>query len=65
LTPVDVILYGTAVFLVGVFSPLIYSVLDSNAAEFTVGSGLVWQLIVPAVIVTILSVVYLTAVGGA
>lgn len=64
LTPVDVVFYGVAIFLLAVFAKPIYTVMNDNAGYLGTGEGYLFQLIFPAVILTVMSVIWLTAVSG-
>lgn len=64
LTPVDVIIYGVALFLLASLIGPIYTLLDAKAGELSMGTGLLFQMIVPAMLVMLLSVVYLTGASG-
>lgn len=64
LTPVDVIYYGAALFILALMIGPMYKVLNASAGELSMGSGLLFQMVLPAALVTIISVVYLTGASG-
>lgn len=64
LTPVDIVYYGVALFLLSIFARPIYQVLNDNAGELGTGEALVFQMVFPALVVTLLFVVFLTAASG-
>lgn len=64
LTPVDIVFYGVAVFLVGQLSVPIYTVLSNNAGEMGTGTAYLFQMVFPGLVMTILIVVYLTGATG-
>jgi len=64
LTPVDIVFYGVALFLLGVMAEPMYTVLTDNAGELGTGAGYVFQLVFPGLVMTIMIVVYLTGVTG-
>lgn len=64
LTPVDVVFFAVAFLLLSVFTPMIYTVLNDHAGSLGTGSGYIMQMIVPALIVTLLSLVVLTGASG-
>ncbi|WP_049970762.1 hypothetical protein [Haladaptatus cibarius] len=64
LTPVDVVYYGVAVLLLGFLAEPMYTVMNDNAGELGTGTAYLFQLAFPAMVVTVLTVVYLTGVSG-
>jgi len=64
LTPVDVVFYAVALFVIGIFVGPIVSLMEVNAGAMSTATAYVWQLIVPMLIVVILFVVYLTGASG-
>lgn len=64
LTPVDVVIYGVAFMLLAIFAPMVYTVMRDNAGFLGTGEAYLFQMVVPALIVTLMFVVYLTAVSG-
>jgi len=64
LTPVDVVYFGVAVFILGHFAGPIYTVLGDSAGSLGPGEAFLFQMIFPALLLTIISVVYLTAATG-
>ena len=64
LTPIDIVYYGVGLFLLGVFAKPIYMVLNGNAGELGTGAGLLFQMIFPSMVVTLMVVVFVTAVSG-
>lgn len=64
LTPVDVVFYGVAIFCLAIFAEPIYTLLNSNAGSLQTGEAYMFQLIFPALIGTIMTVVLLTGASG-
>lgn len=64
LTPVDVIFYGVALLLMGFLAAPIYSTLNANASSMGTGVGYLFQLVFPALVITILYRVYTTGASG-
>lgn len=64
LTPVDVLFYAVALFVLGVFVGPIFGLMQSNADVMSTATAYVWQLIVPMLIAVILFVIYLTGASG-
>lgn len=64
LTPVDVVYYGTALLLLSFLAAPMYQVMNDNASSLGAGSGYLFQLVFPAMVITIVSVVYLTGASG-
>ena len=64
LTPVDIVYYGVAVLLLGFLAQPMYQVLNDNAGELGTGEAYLFQLVFPALVVTIMVVVYLTGASG-
>lgn len=64
LTPVDVVYYGVALFLLAILAEPMYIVLTDNAHRLGTGEGYLFQLIFPALLLTLASVVYLTGASG-
>lgn len=64
LTPVDVVFFGVALMLLAFFADPIYTVMRDNASSLGPGEAYLFQMIFPALVVTIMSVVYLTGASG-
>jgi hypothetical protein len=64
LTPVDIVFYGVALFTAALFAEPWYSTLRGNAGQFGAGEAYIFQLIYPAFLITLMSMVYLTAASG-
>lgn len=64
LTPIDVVIYGVVGLLLAIFGPMIYTVLRDSAGSLGTGEAYLFQMVFPAMIVTLMFVVYLTAVSG-
>jgi ABC-type transport system involved in cytochrome c biogenesis permease subunit len=64
LTPVDVVFYGVALLLLSFMAEPIYTTLRDNADRLGTGEAYLFQLIFPAMILTLISVVYLTGASG-
>jgi len=66
LTPVDVVFYGVALALLAFFAEPIYTVMrdSASAGHLQTGEAYLFQIIFPALIVTIIIVTYLTAASG-
>lgn len=64
LTPVDIVYYGVALLLLGFLAEPMYLVLNDQAGELGTGSGLLFQMIFPSLVVTLMFVVFLTGVSG-
>lgn len=62
LTPVDIVFFGVAAFLLALMSNPVYQVLyDSTMGT---GSSYLFQLMWPAMIVTVLTMIIITAASG-
>ncbi len=64
LTPVDIVYYGVAVLLLGFLAEPMYTVLNDNAGSLDTGTAYLFQLVFPALVVSVLTVVYLTGASG-
>lgn len=64
LTPVDIVFYGVALFLLGILAGPIYTVLADSAGSLGTGTELLFHMVFPAMILTIMTVVYLTGATG-
>ena len=64
LTPVDVVFYGVAIFLLAIFADPIYTLLSQNSGSLQTGEAYLFQLIFPALVGTIMTVILLTAASG-
>lgn len=64
LTPVDVVYYGVAVFLLGILAGPIYTVLDDSSGSLGTAEAYLFQLVFPAMVLTVLTVVYVTGASG-
>lgn len=64
LTPVDVVFFGAAVVLLGFLAKPWYSVLNDHADGMGTGAAYIFKAIFPALALTILGVIYLTAASG-
>ncbi|WP_423745095.1 hypothetical protein V5735_03455 (plasmid) [Haladaptatus sp. SPP-AMP-3] len=64
LTPVDVVYYGVAVLLLGFLAKPMYLVMNDNGGELGTGTAYLFQLVFPAMVVTVLVVVYVTGASG-
>ena len=64
LTPPDIILAGVAALLVTHFAPAMLGLLDSNADSMSPGTVFLFELMVPALLMTILAWVYYTGATG-
>jgi len=56
------LLFGLA--CLAALGPVFYELLGQNAGEFGTGTGLLFQALIPALIVVIFGLIYVTAVGG-
>ena len=64
LTPVDVVYFGVGFLILAFMAKPIYTVLNSNASELSAGAAYLYQMIFPAMIITLHTVVYLTGASG-
>lgn len=64
LTPVDIVYYGVAVLLLGLLASPMYTVLNDNAGELGTGEALLFQMMFPAMLLTVMGIVYLTGATG-
>lgn len=64
LTPVDVVFFGVVIFILGHLAGPVYQILSENSADLGTGTAYMFYMIFPAMILTVLSLVYLTAVSG-
>lgn len=64
LTPVDVVFAATSLAMVAFFAQPVYTALNDNADALGTGAAYMFQMLMPALIVTLLFVVFATAVGG-
>lgn len=64
LTPVDVVFYGVALLLLAFMAEPMYSTLRDNAGHLGTGEAYLFQMIYPATILTLMSVIWLTAASG-
>lgn len=64
LTPVDVILFGVAVFILGNFIPPIYKLMNDNASSLGTPAAYLFQLVIPSLALSIMVVVYVTGATG-
>jgi len=64
LTPVDVVFFGVVIFILGHLAGPVYQILAENSADLGTGTTYLFQMIFPAMILTVLSLVFLTAVSG-
>lgn len=61
LTPVDVVFFGMAGALVLILGPVFLEVLDANAGRISTPTAFLFQLIVPGLLMTLLSIVLVVA----
>lgn len=64
LTPVDIVYYGVVLTTLAIMAEPIYNALTNNAASLGTSEAYVFQLVFPAAIVTVLTMIYYTAVSG-
>ncbi|WP_435125370.1 hypothetical protein [Halobaculum sp. D14] len=64
LTLPDVVFTLFSVACLGALTPVFYTLLKQNAGEFSAGEQLLFQAMVPALLVVMLAMIYITAVGG-
>lgn len=64
LTPVDVVYYGVALMLLGFLARPMYRVMNDNAGAVGTGTAYIFQMVYPALLVTLLVVVYTTGASG-
>jgi len=61
LTPVDVVFFGMAGALVLILGPVFLEVLNDNAGSFSQPTAFLFQLIVPGLLMTLLSIILVVA----
>lgn len=64
LTPVDVVFYGVAIFILAIMASPIYTLLSQNSGSLQTGEAYLFQMVFPALIGTIMTVIILTAASG-
>lgn len=64
LTLIDVIWLGVSLFLIGVMAGPIFTVVDNHAAILGTGPAYMFRIVVPGLIVTLMVVLWVTAIGG-
>lgn len=64
LTPIDVVFYGAAIFVLAALAAPMYTILQANAGELGPAAGLLFQMPFPGLVMTILIVIYLTGAAG-
>lgn len=64
LTPVDVLLFGAAALVLLLMAGPWYTMLSQNASELGAGSGYVFQLVFPVLVITLLYCIYVTGASG-
>ncbi|MCG1002861.1 MULTISPECIES: hypothetical protein [Halobacterium] len=64
LTIPDVVYGAAALLILSALAPVVYQLLNQNAGDFRIGTTMLWQLVVPGMVMTLLIVIFSTAVGG-
>jgi len=60
----DVVFLVFGLACLAALGPVFYDLLGQNAGELGTGAGLLFQALIPALIVVIFGLIYVTAVGG-
>lgn len=64
LTPVDVIYIGVGIAVLAFLVEPLYMLMNANAGELGKAEAFLFQMIVPGIVMTILYVMYSTAISG-
>lgn len=64
LTIPDVVLFAAALVILSGLAPVFYALLNENASEFSTGTVMLYQLVVPGLVMTLLVIVFAIATGG-
>ncbi|WP_147435662.1 hypothetical protein [Halobellus sp. Atlit-38R] len=64
LTPVDVVFFGVVIFILGHLAGPVYQILGEHSTDLGTAETYLFSMIFPAMILTVLSMIYLTAVSG-
>lgn len=64
LTLTDIVVVVAALFFFGAFAPVFYDALDAQATTMSTATGLLWQMVVPLLVLVLLSVVVVKSVSG-
>lgn len=64
LTPVDVVFYAVALFLLAIMVQPVYTLLAAKAGDLSKGVGLLMQIVFPLLILSIFTVIYATSASG-
>lgn len=60
----DVVFFGVALLLLGVFAEPIYQLLNQRAGDLGAGEAFLLQMVVPSLVVTLLIIIFAIAIGG-
>jgi hypothetical protein len=64
LTLTDIVLAVAALFFFGALAPVLYDALDTQAATMSTATGLLWQMVVPLLVLVLLAVIFVKSVSG-
>jgi hypothetical protein len=64
LTPVGVVFFGVVLFLLSHLAGPVYQMIEQNSGSLGTAEMLLFRMVFPAMILTVLFLVYATAVSG-
>ena len=64
ITIVEVVFFAASIAVLAFVTEPMYSILDQYASELGTGEAFLFRMVVPGLIMTVLVLVYTTAVGG-
>jgi hypothetical protein len=60
----DVVYFAAGLLVIAGLSPVIYRLLQQNSSSFSPGTVMLWQAILPGLLMTMLLIIFTIAVGG-
>lgn len=60
----DVVYFAAGFVVLAALAPAIYQLLGERSSEFSTGTVMLWQIVVPGLAVTLVVVLFALAVGG-
>lgn len=60
----DVVFFAVGIVVLAGLAPVIYRLLGKNASSFSTGTVMLYQIVIPGLVVTLVVVMFTIAVGG-